>query len=779
MRSESGFWSKAYYCCQHLSRQVEAGRANDDEEAEMGALDGVRVVDFGQWIAGPLAAMLLADQGAEVVHVDPPGGPRWKTPLDATFQRGKTCVELDLKAEGGRAEARRLVASADVLIENFRPGVMDRLGLAAGPTLARSPRLIYCSLPGFAADDPRAGVAAWEGVLGAATGVYLNAGEARFTAVPIPSTFGAIAAAVSSVMALIARERDGLGQRIEVPLFDATFLAIGSTGLLVNGKPEGGRPDDPWAGIFRCADGRWIRLSLATFRFLERFVDAIGRTDWVARGYVQRERPGPLARGTALRERQQAELTELFRTRPAAEWEEIGRRADVPLTLIRTTAEWLATDHARSAGLVAHVDDPELDATIQPGLAVRLTGTPGAIRPRASIGDGRVPWWPTDAPPGGATERVRAALEGVRVVDLTQVLAGPTATRTLAEFGAEVVKINNPREEGAGYRWQVHRYHTDVNRGKRTMLLDLATADGRDVLWRLVDGADVVMQNFRLGVADRLGIGYEQVKARRPDVVYGSVSFAGYGGPWERLPGYEPNAQAATGMAARMGGASGPPGPQPFAPNDYATGLLGAFALGLALFHRRRGGQGQHVQTSLVAAATLLQATLIPGSNDAGGPEALGWGPLQRLYRASDGWLFLGARDAEIGRLAALDGLQGIAGLADTALETALQERFAERRVADWVSGLTAAGIGAQRLVSATALMNEPWVIAHGLSLTRVDRRGDAITTIGPPFRLSRTPVVPGALVAPPGADAADVLASLGLSDRLDDLVAKRAIALD
>jgi crotonobetainyl-CoA:carnitine CoA-transferase CaiB-like acyl-CoA transferase len=143
---------------------------------------------------------------------------------------------------------------------------MERLGLSAGEAMHGNPHLVYCSLPGFAADDPRAGLPAWEGVLGAATGTYGPPGEARFTALPISSSFGALAAAVAIVMALIARQRDGLGQRIEVPLFDATVLAIGAGGLLVNGKPEGGRPDDPWAGILRCADGRWVRLSLATFR---------------------------------------------------------------------------------------------------------------------------------------------------------------------------------------------------------------------------------------------------------------------------------------------------------------------------------------------------------------------------------------------------------------------------------------------------------------------------------------------------------------------------------
>ena len=121
-----------------------------------GALDGIRVIDFGQWIAGPLSALLLADQGAEVIHVDPPGGPRWQGPANATLQRGKKSISLDLKSNADLSFARALIGSADVLIENFRPGVMDRLGLGWDAVRRGHDRLIYCSLPGFAADDPRA-----------------------------------------------------------------------------------------------------------------------------------------------------------------------------------------------------------------------------------------------------------------------------------------------------------------------------------------------------------------------------------------------------------------------------------------------------------------------------------------------------------------------------------------------------------------------------------------------------------------------------------------------
>jgi crotonobetainyl-CoA:carnitine CoA-transferase CaiB-like acyl-CoA transferase len=743
-----------------------------------GALDGIRVIDFGQWLAGPLTALLLADQGAEVIHVDPPGGPAWKTVANATLQRGKQRIVLDLKSTADLASARGLINSADVVIENFRPGAMDRLGLGWDAVSRGHDRLIYCSLPGFAADDPRAAMPAWEGVLAAATGTYTrSAAEAqpRFNALPLASEFGALAAAIAILMALIARERDGLGQRLEVPLFDAMFLAFGASALLVNGAAAGGRPADPWSGTYQCRDGAMVLLNLATPRFVRRFLEATGTLQtWTAKGYLE---PDRLVHASELWAQHKQELSALLRTRTAEEWDMLATQVLLPLTRIRTSAAWMESQQAQDAGISVPVDDPEYGHMLQPGPSVRLRGP---LSKDATL--------PSERPaviraPAAATSRLTAALAGFRIVDTTQVLAGPTAARTLAEFGAEVIKINNPWEEGAGYRWQVHRYHTDVNRGKRTILIDLKRPEGLALLWRLVESADAFLQNLRLGVAERLGIGYEQVRAHKPDIVYLSVSAFGYGGVWQYRPGYEPNAQAITGMQARMGGGADRPAGQPFAIDDYCTGLLGAFGLGLGLLHRLRTGEGQRVETSLGHAATFLQMPYMQTYegkvwDEPSGPQAQGWGPFQRLYRAADAWFFLGAQDAQLERLASIPGLQAVQGLVGAPLEAQLEACFRAKPASEWVRLLVEAGMGVHTLGNVMQLMQDPWAVAHGLSVTRRHRDGAMITTIGPPARLSRTPVVPGRPVSPPGGDAAEVLAMIGMADKLNELVAKRVIAL-
>src|SRR5262249_48881211 len=190
------------------------------------------------------------------------------------------------------------------------------------------------------------------------------------------------------------------------------------------------------------------------------------------------------------------------------------------------------------------------------------------------------------------------------------------------------------------------------------------------------------------------------------------------------------------------------------------------------------------VETSLGHAATFLQLPYMQSYagkvwDEPSGPQATGWGPLQRLYCAADTWFFLGAQKAQIERLAAIPGLQGVRGLTGAPLEAQLEESFRARPADEWVHLLVEAGMGAHTLGRVTQLMQDPWAVAHGLSVTRRHREGSRITPIGPPARLSRTPAVPGRPVSPPGGDAEEVLAMLGMADQLVEMVERRVIALD
>ncbi|MGD9933692.1 MAG: CaiB/BaiF CoA transferase family protein [Dehalococcoidia bacterium] len=736
----------------------------------MGALDGLRVVDFGQYIAGPMCAMLLADQGADVVRVEPPGGPRYDSPGNRTWNRGKHSVTLDLKSPAGTVEARRLIAAADVVIENFRPGVMDRLGLGAESSRAANPGLVYCSLPGFAEDDPRATVAAWEGVLGAATATYrarLAGGDSSrpvYTAIPISSVYGAFVGAVAIAAALNARETTGRGQRVSVPLFDATFTAMGSVGHKVHDPAAVQRRGGlGWVRQYRCKDGRWVMFHAANSRFIEQFVRAAGIEHWRADGLMDRANyPDNPDLEKLLIER----MTALFLTRTALEWEDLVNAAGTPTAICRETHEWLQHPHAVATRMVTQIEDPVLGAMLQPGVTPRLDDTPGAISGPAPIPgtDSAIPSWAPAVASTQSAPPMSSALDGLKVLDLCIILAGPTCGRTLAEFGADVIKVDAPQREGG------IAFHSDVNRGKRSILLDLKSDEGREVFWKLVDWADVVVQNYRAGALERIGLGFEEVRKRKPGIIYASLNAYGHGGPWEHRPGWEQLAQAASGMQMRYGGEQ--PVLAPFPVNDYGTGILGSFGVLLALLHKAHTGHGQQVRSALAYTAGMLQSPFFADYegktwDEPRGQDSLGSGPLHRLYEASDGWLFLALPESQLGALATVDGMPSAASLAPATREAALETAFKGATVESWVARLQAAGIGAHAAVSVPDLQADPWVRAHGLLLTREHDGLGLVTTNGTSARLSETPPQPGSPASRPGADAQSVLATLGLEDQL------------
>ena len=755
-----------------------------------GALDGVKVVDFGQYIAGPLAGMLLADQGADVIKIDPPGGPMWQTPANSTWNRGKRSIVLDLKQVDDLSTAKDLISGADVVVENFRPGVMDRIGLGPKAMTEANPSLIYCSLPGFASDDPRARVPGWEGVIGAASATYRrdNHGDAGdrpiYTAVPIASSYSAFQGVVSIAMALNVHQRDGYGQIIEVPMYDAMFPSLGHHGLTVHDPNHVDRSlRGIWGGHFQCKDGRYIRFGGTGNQNFRQFVEAAGIASWDAENLTNLER---LLDDKVLASEVQKRAKELFLTRTAQEWEDLIAEAGSEGSICRTSQEWFEHPHARESKMVVEVDDPSYGRMLQPGIAARMSLTPGSIRRPAPGLDqhreeilGELKAKPSDG--GGAADikdKLRSALSGVKVLDLCIILAGPTLGRTMAEFGADVIKIDNPARDSTVAR------HNEINRGKRSILLDLKSGEGREIFWKLLEDADVVAENYRAGKIEQLGLGYEEVRKRRPDIVYASLNAYGHIGPWAGRPGHEQFAQAATGMDRRFGG-DNEPMTQPNPVNDYGTGYMGSYAVALALLHRQRTGQGQYVDAALAYTAMTLQSPYMQQFegkqwDEPKGQDALGSSPLHRAYQVKDGWVFLGASETDLERLASVPGMSGIDRQRGDGLEHGLEERFLSEDANTWVDRLTTAEVGAHQVVmNSHSLMTIPWVKDHGLSMTRDHQEIGPVTTCGPAPRLSRTPVQPGQPAPKPGADALEILQTVGMGERFDDLVQRGIVRID
>ena len=738
-----------------------------------GALDGVRVIDFGQYIAGPLAAVMLADQGADVIHVDPPGGPRWQHPSDAFYSRGKRRITLNLKDAADLTIAQRLVEGADVAIENFRPGVMERLGIGAEAMTQRNARLVYCSMPGFAKDDPRAGMQAWEGIIDAATeNCSPRAGEEPpewdwtqpfYSAVPLASNFAAFLGATGIVMALIARQRTGRGQIVESPLFDAMFTLIGHSGAYANER--GLHPPRPihlrGSGAFRCRDGKYVQFDTSSARHWTWFAREAGLTETWEPELLDIVK----LRDEALNQRLHAKLRELFLTKTAAEWEEIGNRAGAAIGWCRTVDEWIETEHAREIGAVTQLDDPELGRTWMAGLPAKLLSTPGGPKgPRHALDADRAEILAeparTQDPAAGNEPDLSHPLQGIKVLDVCVALAGPTCGRLLLEFGADVIKINAPKAGVGGY----------LNRGKESLLLDLESFEAQQVYWKLVEEADVIVENMSPGTSDRLGIGYAEAKARNPRIIYTSGSCYGDGGPWLGR-GWERQGQAVSGIMER---ASDPPSVLgPYNLIDIGTGTLATFGTALAIYHKLRTGEGQRVSASLCQTGTYQQTPYMLRyeghvADEPRGYGALGTGPLNRFYQASDRWFFLAVPSQNAAKLQGIEGL-AVDGLEGTKLETALTDAFLRETAATWVRRLCDAEIAAQAVVPVGELMQDEHVKRRRLSVSQTVEGVGETTAPGLSVRLSRTPMRLGEPHRP-GSDAAAILGRLGMTDQLEKL---------
>ncbi len=252
-------------------------------------------------------------------------------------------------------------------------------------------------------------------------------------------------------------------------------------------------------------------------------------------------------------------------------------------------------------------------------------------------------------------------LEGLRVVDLTRVLSGPYCTMHLGDMGAEVIKVEQPgkgddtRAFAPPYQGDEAAYFLSVNRNKKSITLDMKNAAGKEVLWRLIEKSDILVENFRPGAMDRLGFGYEAVKKRRPGLVYASISGFGASGPQKDRPGYDVIIQGEAGIMDITGPRDGAPYKVGAAIGDLVSGLYAAQGILAALYASKASGQGQHVTISMyeaVASLLTFNASIYFATGDTPrrrGNEHPTIVPYE-TFEAADGWINLGVANDDLWR---------------------------------------------------------------------------------------------------------------------------------
>jgi crotonobetainyl-CoA:carnitine CoA-transferase CaiB-like acyl-CoA transferase len=337
-------------------------------------------------------------------------------------------------------------------------------------------------------------------------------------------------------------------------------------------------------------------------------------------------------------------------------------------------------------------------------------------------------------------------LAGIRVVDLTSYIAGSYGAMMLADLGAAVVKVealegDSFRELPGFFGW---------NRGKRSIALNLKTPEGREIVERLAADGDVVMENWRPGVADRLGVGHERLMAVNPRLIYCSVTAFGSTGPYVDRPGFDPLLQALGGLMT-LQGFGGPPQYLRTAPTDYYTAALAAQAVLAALFVRERTGRGQRIETSLLRGVLALQSGIVLDYPTK--PTLIRDNPTYRLYKASDDlWFFVACGNQSFWvKLCTALGLEEFARdprfgswllrlQNNQLLLPILEKRFTEKTRAEWLEILAAHDIPAAPVKTVLEFMDDPAVQHHDMVHEYDHPEVGRLRLMGQPLLFTDTP---------------------------------------
>ena len=726
--------------------------------AQLGPLSHVLAVDLSQGLAGSYAATLLEGVGARVIRFD----------VEASAGRSE-----DARLGGRRRIVRspdddgllsRAFAAADVLIQDR--GLSEALhGWDDARLRSANPRLIRASIPHFPSGSELAGIPADETVVAAYAGIYGDQGgrgaKPVFLSLPIAGYAAAVLTCCGVTSALLARGPEGGGQDVEVSLFSAALAMQAGQAVagpriapMSGGKrlPQG---TNPLFRLYQASDGQWFLLACGNNVFFNKLCVAVNRIDLLD---DPRWNDAPWGIAPEHFEEMTGILADHFNTEPVQHWLTALEAADIPVAPVLTREQFLDHPQVVHNGIASASDGRRCMGT-----PIGFSATPAAVRPSspdpeavlAELGERDLA-----SPPAGDGRRP-APLEGVTVVSFAMYIAGASAASLLADLGARVIKVEPPhgdpfRTIGGGFQaW---------NRGVQCLGLDLSKGPSRNIVARLAAQADVVIENFRVGMAEKLAVDYATLSKLKPDLVYCSMTGYGDDGPYANRPAFDPLFQAQSGLMQAEGGQGRPPIMLRMSVSDHMAGMLAAWGIVTALLHRQRTGAGQRVSTNLLNAIIAAQAAEFFGeASDQAWLPQVGRSPLSRIFEASDGWLLVSTE----GQWPALCRALGESDAApQERLADGLEARFRRKSVEHWLATLRAEGVKCARADSIAAdLMSDALAIEAGAVAVHQSPEVGEVRQPGLAIRFSETP---GKLWGPApslGEHTDETLGSLGFDD--------------